>query len=80
MHQTVARRGVLTKLLRKQIMLTRREILNELRRIGITEQSSVKEYLEDFEHYMEISHGLKITPTRAESEKKLFKKNSASVK
>jgi hypothetical protein len=53
-------------------MLTRREVLNELRRIGIKDQSLLKEYFEDFEHYMEISYGLKIAPTRTESEKDLF--------
>ncbi len=45
-------------------MLTRREVLNELRRIGIKEQSLLKEYLEDFEHYLEMSHGLKIAIER----------------
>ena len=55
-------------------MLTRREVLNELRRIGIKEPSLLKAYLEDFEHYMEISYGLKIATTRAESEKRLFKR------
>ena len=61
-------------------MLTRREVLNELRRIGIREPSLLKEYLEDFEHYMETSYGLKIATTMAESEKNLFKQNSALVK
>ena len=61
-------------------MLTRREVLNELRRIGIKEPSLLKEYLEDFEHYMETTNGLKITTTRADSEEKLFKQDSTSVK
>ena len=61
-------------------MLTRREVLDELRRIGIKEPSLLKEHLEEFEHYMELSHGLKIGAGRAESEKKLFKQNSALVK
>jgi hypothetical protein len=38
-------------------MLTRHEILRELRRIGVKEPSMLKAYLEDFEHYMEINHG-----------------------
>ncbi len=56
-------------------MLTRREVFNELRRIGIREQSLLKEYFEDFEDYMEISYGLKIAPTKAESERKKLKQN-----
>ena len=39
-------------------MLTRQEILRELRRIGVKEPSLLKTYLKDFEHYMEINHGL----------------------
>ena len=61
-------------------MLTRREVLNELRRIGIKEPSLLQEYLEDYEQYMEIRYGLKIATARAESEEKLFKQNSALVK
>ncbi len=61
-------------------MLTRREVLNELRRIGIKEPSLLREYLEDFEHYMEVSYGLKIAAARAESEKKLFRQSSSLVK
>jgi len=38
-------------------MLTRQEILRELRRIGVKEPSLLKTYLQDFEHYMEINHG-----------------------
>jgi hypothetical protein len=48
-------------------MLTKREVLNELRRIGVKEASLLKEYFEDFEHYFRISHGLKIAATREES-------------
>ncbi len=61
-------------------MLTRREVLNELRRIGIKEPSLLKEYLEDFEHYMEVSYGVKVTAGRADSEKTGFKKISALAK
>ena len=39
-------------------MLTRHEILRELRRIGVKEPSLLKKYLKDFEHYMEINYGL----------------------
>ena len=38
-------------------MLTRQEILRELRRIGVKEPSLLKTYLKDFKHYMEINHG-----------------------
>ena len=37
-------------------MLTRHEILSELRRIGVKEPSMLKTYLKDFEHYMEINY------------------------
>jgi hypothetical protein len=42
------------------IMLTRHEVLKELRRIGIKEPSQLKAYLIDFEHYMERRYGLEI--------------------
>jgi len=54
-------------------MLTRREVLNELRRIGIKEPFLIKEYLEDYEHYLEINYGLRIASTRVESEELLPK-------
>ena len=38
-------------------MLTHREILSELRRIGIKEPSMLKTYLKDFELYMQVNHG-----------------------
>jgi hypothetical protein len=38
-------------------MLTRQEILRELRRIGVKEPSMLKTYLQDFEHYMELNYG-----------------------
>ena len=37
--------------------LTRREILSELRRIGVKEPSMLKTYLKDFELYMQVNHG-----------------------
>ena len=54
-------------------MLTRREVLDELGRIGIKEPSLIKEYLEDYERYLEINYGLRIASTRAESEELLLK-------
>jgi hypothetical protein len=41
-------------------MLTRREILAQLKRIGIEDSSLRKIYLQDFEKYMEMNYGLKI--------------------
>ena len=34
--------------------------MSELRRLGIKEPSLLKTYFEDFEHYMEINHGLRV--------------------
>ena len=41
-------------------MLTRHEILSELRRIGIKEPSMLKTYIKDFEHYIQINYGSEI--------------------
>lgn len=41
-------------------MLTDREVLAELERIGISEPSLVNNYLKEFEEYMEINYGVKI--------------------
>jgi hypothetical protein len=49
-------------------MLSRREVLDELQRIGVKEPNLLKKYFEDFEHYIEINHGLKIAATRSEPE------------
>ena len=57
-------------------MLTRDEVLSELRRIGVKEPSLLKKYLDDFEYYMRVIHGLKIATTRAKSGKEIFEKNS----
>lgn len=61
-------------------MLTQREVFSELRRIGVKEPRLLKEYLEDYEYYMEINYGLKIATTRAESEEEIFKKISPAFK
>ena len=42
------------------IMLSRREILMQLRRLGVNEQSLLKAYLRDFEQYMKKNYGLEI--------------------
>ncbi len=41
-------------------MLSRREILIQLRRMGVKEQSLLKAYLRDFEQYMKMNYGLEI--------------------
>jgi len=41
-------------------MLTRREVLAQLKRIGVKDPSLRKIYLQDFEKYMEMNYGLKI--------------------
>ncbi len=56
-------------------MLTRDEVVDELRRIGIKEPSVLKKYLEDFEHYMRVFHGLTIATTKVASEEEIIKKN-----
>ena len=42
------------------IMLSRREILAQLRKMGVREQSLLKAYLRDFERYMKANYGLEI--------------------
>jgi len=41
-------------------MLSRREILIELRKLGVNSQSLLKSYLRDFERYMKANYGLEI--------------------
>jgi hypothetical protein len=41
-------------------MLTRREVIAQLKRTGVRDRSLRKIYLRDFEKYMEINFGLKI--------------------
>lgn len=48
-------------------MLTKYEVLKELRRIGVKDRYSLAVYLRDFENYMITHYGLKIVDT----EKKL---------
>ena len=55
-------------------MLIRLEVLSELRRVGIKEPSLLKKYLEDFEHYMKINHGLKIAAAGADAEDGKFRR------
>jgi hypothetical protein len=41
-------------------MLSRREILIQLKRLGVKEQSLLKAYLRDFERYMKKKYGLEV--------------------
>jgi hypothetical protein len=45
-------------------MLTRREVLMELKRLGVETPSLLKISLREFERYMGIHHGLKIVKTK----------------
>jgi hypothetical protein len=56
-------------------MLTRREVLIQLQRMGTNKQSYLKTYLRDFESYMAKNYGLKIVkaPKRGREHKILVK-------
>jgi hypothetical protein len=45
-------------------MLTRKEVLIQLKRIGANKPSSLKTYLRDFEKYMLQNYGLRILKTK----------------
>jgi hypothetical protein len=47
-------------------MLTWREVLTQLKRIGANKQSSLKTYLRDFEKYMLQNYGLKLDKKKKE--------------
>ena len=55
-------------------MLTRQEVIAQLKRIGIKEPSLRKIYLQDFEKYMERNYGLKM----GQAEKIPLKKKDGS--
>ena len=48
-------------------MLTRREVLAELKRLGMETPSSLKISLREFEKYMGTQHSLKIAKTKKEA-------------
>jgi len=60
-------------------MLTEREVLIQLKRIGIREPSLLKVYLTDFKKYMETHHGLKILKTEKQLDA-LFNPDSPSAR
>jgi hypothetical protein len=41
-------------------MLSRREVLIELKKLGVKEPSLLKAYLRDFEQYMKKNYGMEI--------------------
>ena len=45
-------------------MLTRKEVLMQLKRMGANKPSYLKNYLRDFEKYMFQNYGLKLDKTR----------------
>jgi hypothetical protein len=45
-------------------MLTRREVLIQLKRMGAEKPSSLKAYLKDFENYMAVNYGLIVVKTK----------------
>jgi len=55
-------------------MLTRREVLLQLKRVGVTETSQMKTYLKDFEKYMVENHGVVM-----EGRKKFFSERSSTL-
>ena len=53
-------------------MLTRYEILKELRRMGVKEPCLLKAYLRDFEKYIGNHYGLEIVKTKKKMERGIF--------
>lgn len=49
-------------------MLTTKEVLEELRRVGVKDQNSLRAYLKDFEDYMITHYGLRILDTKKKSD------------
>ena len=45
-------------------MLTRREVLLQLKRVGVTEAAQMKTFLRDFEKYMAKNHGVVVEGAR----------------
>jgi len=50
-------------------MLSRREILVQLKKLGIKDQSLLKAYLRDFERYMKENYGMEIVKKDEEKER-----------
>ncbi len=57
-------------------MLTRREILNQLKAMGIKEASLLKVYLRDIEKYMESNYGMVVGKTQRQKDERFdFRKD-----
>ncbi len=50
-------------------MLSRRDILIELKKLGVKEPSLLKAYLRDFEEYMKKNYGLEIIKKKPRRER-----------
>jgi hypothetical protein len=51
------------------LMLTRREILLELKRIGVMKPSLLKSYVRDFEKYIGNYYGFRILKTKKDTQR-----------
>ncbi len=51
-------------------MLSRRDVLIQLRKLGVRDQSLLKRYLRDFEKYMKDNYGLEVVKKRGDPKKK----------
>ncbi len=51
------------------IMLSRREILEQLKKLGVRSQSLLKAYVRDFERYMKENYGLEVAKKRRSGSK-----------
>jgi hypothetical protein len=60
-------------------MLTRRDVLTELKRMGVKKPSLLKNYLRDFEKYIGTYYDFKITKTKKSVDQQKNQKNETSV-
>ena len=56
-------------------MVSRREVLMQLKRMGTKRQSTLKAYLRDFEKYMVMRYGLIVVKTRKQKSSPLWQGN-----
>jgi hypothetical protein len=56
-------------------MVSRREVLMQLKRMGTKRQSTLKAYLRDFEKYMVMRYGLIVVKTRKQKSSPLWRGN-----
>jgi hypothetical protein len=60
-------------------MLTRRDVLTELKRMGVKKPSLLKNYLRDFEKYIGTYYDFKITRTKKSVDQQTKQKPESSV-